>query len=162
METAPDTASDRNDSTMIGPNSFEIWAVPRRCTKNSIASTPSVIGSTTFANPGSISSRPSTALNTETAGVIMLSQKNRAVPEREQRQHAAFALVVRTHDDDDVLDRHRQDERPEDEREQPENARRIVRARCFHRFLEGVQRARADIAVDDTRRADDGGKADLP
>ena len=98
------------------------------------------------------------------------SQKNSAVPasaqptstcgparhvtelplrEREQREDATLALVVRSHHDHDVFQRDRDRERPEDERQHAENRRRVVRARGLQRFLQRVQRARADVSVDD-------------
>ena len=51
----------------------------------------------------------------------------RSCAEGEQREHAALALVVRPHHDDDVFERDRDRERPEDEREHA-RARRARRA----------------------------------
>ena len=69
----PVIASNRNHSTMIGPNSLPTTPVPLRCMTNSAISTPMAIGSTKRFRPGSTTSRPSTALSTDIAGVITLS-----------------------------------------------------------------------------------------
>ena len=75
--------------------------------------------------------------------------------ERHQRENAALAVVVGAHDDGHVLDRRGDDERPDDEREHAErDVRRGRAARPVERGLEGVERARADVAVDDAERAE--------
>ena len=106
---------------MIGPNSAAdargAAALDRRTAR---AMTPMVIGITICLKPGSSTSRPSTALSTEMAGVISASQKKNAVPserqrdgdlgpgaagdqaalrQREQRQDAALTVVVGAHDE---------------------------------------------------------------
>ncbi len=58
---------------MIGPKNPPTRPVPKRCTKNSAVSTASVIGITSSFSASSTTSRPSTALKTEIAGVIMPS-----------------------------------------------------------------------------------------
>ena len=75
--------------------------------------------------------------------------------QRHQREDAAFAVVVGAHDHRDVFDRRRDDERPHDEREHAErDVGRRRPARPVERRLEGVERARADVAVDDAERAE--------
>ena len=76
--------------------------------------------------------------------------------ERHQGERAALAVVVGPQDEEHVLDRHDEDQRPQDERHDPEHhlagdgpARRSSR----EGFLEGIKRARADVAVDDAERA---------
>ena len=82
----------------------------------------------------------------------------RALRQRHQRQRAALALVVGAQQDDDVFERDDDDQRPEDQRQHAEHrvaGRRAVGAdRGDHRFAEGVERARADVAVDDADAAE--------
>ena len=74
--------------------------------------------------------------------------------ERHQRQNTALAVVVGAHDDRDVFDRRGDDERPHDEGEHAErDVGRGGAARPIERRLEGVERARADVAEDDAERA---------
>ena len=73
---------------------------------------------------------------------------------RHQRENAALAVVVGAHDHRDVFDRRGDDQRPHDEREHAErDVRRGRAARPIERRLEGVERARADVAIDDAERA---------
>ncbi len=74
-----------------------------------------------------------------------------------QGQRAAFALVVRPHQEDDVFHGHDHDQGPEDERNQAGDLklrRNTVLAGVDQGLLHGVQRRRADIAEDDADRAD--------
>ena len=59
-----------NQASMMGPKIPPMKPVPRRCTRNSAIRTISVNGSTSGARAGASTLRPSTALNTEMAGVI--------------------------------------------------------------------------------------------
>ena len=59
----------RNHTTMIGPKTMPIPAVPRRWTRKSSTRMTHVIGTTQLANDGEIPFKPSTALSTEMAGV---------------------------------------------------------------------------------------------
>ncbi len=89
-----------------------------------------VMGMIAGSNAGVATSSPSTADNTEIAGVITLSPKNKATPinpavtmnaypasvvahrlsrQRQQRHAAAFTLVVGAHDEAEVLHRHDED-----------------------------------------------------
>ncbi len=63
-----------------------------------------------------------------------------------QGEDPAFAVVVRPHHEQDVLDAHDHEERPADERG---DADRRVGSRDREGGLEGVERARADVAEDD-------------
>ena len=71
--------------------------------------------------------------------------------QRHQREDAAFALVVRAHDEDQVLDRNQQRERPEDQRQDAEDvlARGRDAVRAVKTLTQRVQRTGADVAVDD-------------
>ena len=69
----PSTAITANHKSMTGPNRCPTLAVPRFCTRKSAASTTIVSGSTKLFNLGVPTPIPSIALNTEIAGVIMLS-----------------------------------------------------------------------------------------
>ena len=60
----------RNHTTVIGPKNLPMPAVPRFCTKNRQNKITKVSGITAFLKAGDTTSRPSTADNTEMAGVI--------------------------------------------------------------------------------------------
>ena len=81
----------------------------------------------------------------------------RALGERHERQRAALAVVVGAEQDDDVFDRHDEDQRPQDQRQDAEDdlaRHRPAGGRGRDRFLQRVERARADVAVDDADRAE--------
>lgn len=69
----PTIASVANQIIMIGPNTLPTAPVPRRCTTNKPTRITTAIGTTQSVNEVDTSSRPSTALNTEMAGVMMPS-----------------------------------------------------------------------------------------
>jgi len=70
--------------------------------------------------------------------------------EREHRDQAAFPVVVGTQDQDDVLDRDDHGQRPEHEREDAVDVVRGERhVAVREHLLQGVERTRADVAVDD-------------
>ena len=78
------------------------------------------------------------------------------VQQRQQGDDAAFAAVVRTQDQQRVFDRDDQDQRPQDQRHHPEHGVRCERRRRGRRpggFLQRVEGAGADIAVDDAKGA---------
>ena len=62
-----------NHTIITGPKKAPTRAVPNFCTMNSPISTITVSGTTNGPNTGVATSRPSTALSTEIAGVIMPS-----------------------------------------------------------------------------------------
>ena len=74
--------------------------------------------------------------------------------ERRQGENPAFALVVRAHDDDDVLERDDEQQRVDDERQHAEHVlgRGADAVRAEETLAHGVQRTRADVAVDDAER----------
>ena len=76
--------------------------------------------------------------------------------EREQRENAAFAAVVEAQDYGHVFQGNDQRDRPEHHRQHREHIRLGERqaVRAGERFLERVQRAGADVAVDDAERAE--------
>ena len=86
-------------------------------------------------------------------GDLILSGRH----EGQERQNAALSLVVRLHDEGEVLHGDDCDERPDDEREDAQDV--VVRGRDgvfpFDAFFDGVERARADVAENDAERADD-------
>jgi hypothetical protein len=79
-----------------------------------------------------------------------------ALDKREQREDAAFALVVGAQHEHQVFEHDDQRERPEHEREQPEHVlRRGRHAVCrVHAFAERVERRRADVAVNHAEGAE--------
>ena len=69
-----------NHTAVIGPNHTPMRAVPPRWMRNSASRMPTVIGSTSGASCGAATSRPSTALSTEMAGVSTPSHSTSAAP----------------------------------------------------------------------------------
>src|SRR3954471_17334550 len=67
-----------------------------------------------------------------------------------------LAVVVGAHDQDGVLERDDQDERPEDERDGAGDALRRQRAASVGGLFEGIKRACADVAVHDPERGEGG------
>ena len=90
------------------------------------------------------------------AGPFLLAAE-RAVDQREQSEAAALALVVGAHDDGDVFQGHDDHHRPEDQAEHAVDVQLVGDQRVVagEGLAEGVDRRRADIAVDDADRADD-------
>ena len=81
------------------------------------------------------------------------------MPDIEQGQHghhAALAVVVGAHDQDGVLERDNQDQRPEDERDGAGDALRRQCAAGVGGLFEGIKRACADVAVHDPERGEGG------
>ena len=132
----------RNHTDMIGPNMAPTRPVPKRCIVNSRNNTTSDKATMTFSETGVATLRPSMALSTEIAGVIIPSPYNSAAPnnprtmstvrrcgiarppllledQRHQRENPTFTAVVGAHDEDDVLHRDDEHEQPDDERENP-------------------------------------------
>ncbi len=75
--------------------------------------------------------------------------------QREQRQAAPLAVIVRAHRDEDVLDRHDQRHRPENQAEHTEDVRPVDQQRVWPReaLLERIERRGTDIAEDYADRA---------
>ncbi|MCY1290815.1 hypothetical protein D9M70_399770 [compost metagenome] len=73
----------------------------------------------------------------------------------EQRQRAALPLVVGAQQEQHVLDRDDNRQRPDHQRDQADNLHvgHAVVGNRAQRFAKGIERAGADIAVDDTDRA---------
>ncbi len=73
---------------------------------------------------------------------------------REQREDTALAAVVGAHDEDDVLDADRQDQRPENERHDAVYVLWSPRETVLHaeRLAKSVERAGTDIAKDNAQR----------
>ena len=70
----------------------------------------------------------------------------------EKRQDATLAVIVGAHDQDRILDGNDDDQRPEDQRHDTEDRLRrdgSARARSFRRDLQGIERARPDVAEND-------------
>src|SRR3954469_25286080 len=74
------TARLANHTIITGPNADATRAVPLLCTENSTTRMNSVSGTTKCSSAGAASLRPSTADNTEIAGVIMESPMNIEAP----------------------------------------------------------------------------------
>jgi hypothetical protein len=74
----------------------------------------------------------------------------------QQRQNAAFAIVVGTQNEDDVFERDHRHQRPEDQRHHPQDigGNRRGMAGGIQGDGKGVERARADIAEHDAKRGE--------
>src|SRR5450755_3171048 len=74
--------------------------------------------------------------------------------ERQERHNAALTFIVGAHDEDDILERYDEHQRPEDRRQAAEHVRRVERnaVRWIECFLGRVERARANVAVNDAER----------
>ncbi len=84
-----------------------------------------------------------------------------ARPQQRQQGHdAALAPVIGRHDEGEVLERHDEVERPEDERQHSQHVGRGGREAVFRReaLLERVEGAGADVAVDHAQRAEGRGR----
>ena len=81
---------------------------------------------------------------------------HRARGERHEGEDSAFAVVVGTQDVDVVLERHHDDERPDDEGEDAEHIAAGDRhcVRTEEAFTDGIQRAGPDVAIDDAERGE--------
>ena len=80
-----------------------------------------------------------------------------ALKQRHQRERAALAVVVGAHDQEHVFQRHDDDQRPQHQRHDAEHhlaRERAAGGRGGQAFLERVERARADVAVDDADGAE--------
>jgi hypothetical protein len=89
---------------------------------------------------------------------MMPRSADRARGERHQRQRTALPVVVGAQEDQHVFQRDDDDQRPQDEREHAEHGvpRKLAAAAGsgYRRFAQGVERARADVAIDDTDAAE--------
>ena len=74
----------------------------------------------------------------------------------QQRQNAAFAIVVGTQNEHDVFERDHRHQRPEDQRHHPQDigGNRRGMAGGIQGDGKGVERARADIAEHDAKRGE--------
>ena len=66
----PSTAMEANQTKVIGPKNLPMPPVPRFCTENKANKMMRVSGITAFLKLGDTTSKPSTADNTEMAGVM--------------------------------------------------------------------------------------------
>ena len=95
-----------------------------------------------------------------------------ALGQGHEREGAALAVVVGPQDEDHVLERHDDDQRPQDQGDHAEHhlAREGGVARMpgcgGEALLEGIERAGADVAVDDADGAEgqgpEGGRGRVP
>ena len=77
--------------------------------------------------------------------------------QRDERQHAAFAVVVETQDHDEVLQRDDDQQAPEDQREDAEHGSDVrLAAGDGGSLAQRIERARADVAIHDAERAERG------
>ena len=82
-----------------------------------------------------------------------------ALGQRDERQDAAFAVVVGPHQQHDIFQRHHDDQRPQDQREHADDdgwrdgGVLLAAGRGEDRLAQRIERARADVAIDDAERA---------
>ncbi len=92
--------------------------------------------------------------------------RGRQLPQdqRQQREDASFAAIVRAQNDQHILDRNDERHRPEDHRQDTQDTgladpRAVIAADTF---LECVQRAGSDVAVDNAQRRNDQRRRHFP
>ena len=163
-----------NQQRMMGPKTLPIWAVPLLCTRKSTARIATVSGTMKRANAGVATSSPSTAERTLIAGVMMPSPKRSPaasirseskrreplpavrVQEAVESECASLTVVVRAEDEDEILERHDERDRPDDQRDAAEHV--VGRAQDVavpeEDLVDRVERRRADVAIDDAHRTD--------
>ena len=180
MPLMPSAARTVNHTAMTGPNTRPTAPVPSRWAMNRPTMITTVMGMTRPDTDGAATLTPSTAESTEMAGVIMLSPKNSEAPkipragqhrlrpasagqrppadQGDQRHDPALAVVVGPHHEQDVGDGDDDRHRPEDQRDDPEDAvvRHLDRMRIarIEKRLHRVQRARPDVPEDDPESAE--------
>lgn len=91
----PRTASVPNQTTITGPNSLPMVAVPCCCMTNKPTRMTSASGTIKGCKTSVATSRPSIAESTEIAGVIRLSPKNREAPSKPRIINALYVLEAR-------------------------------------------------------------------
>ena len=84
------------------------------------------------------------------------------IEKRQQRDDAALAAVVGAHDQDGVFERDDHDQRPEDHRHDAHDGFGRDRSGGICGLLEPIERAGADVAVDDAERRESRGGGHLP
>src|SRR5215471_17395609 len=146
MPRTPSTPIAANQMAMTGPNRRPTAPVPRCWSRNKTTMIAAVIGTTRSDSDGAATLTPSIADSTALAGDTAPADQG------DQRHDAALAVVVGPHHQQDVRDGDDDRHRPEDQRNDPEDAvlghlDRVGIARVEHR-LDGVQRARADVSED--------------
>ena len=163
---------------MIGPNSPPTRCVPCCWMANTPIRITTVIGTTYGSKSGVATFEPfdraehgdrrrdhAVAVEQRRAEHAEQHQHRAAAPapsgrgghQRGQREDAAFALVVGAHHDRDVLDRDDEQQRVDDERQHAEHVlvRRRHRVRAEEALAHRVERAGADVAVDDAEGGED-------
>ncbi len=96
----PSAAIVTNQTSMIHPNIPPTFAVPLYWKEKSVAMMPNAIGTTKRVSVGAMTFSPSTAPNTETAGVMMPSPYRKAPPNnpivmRNVRRHRSASRCCR-------------------------------------------------------------------
>src|SRR5208283_3584055 len=135
MPRRPSKPIAMNHISMTGPKMLPMNAVPLRWTRNRPTRIAMLIGTMAGASCGASSLRPSTALSTEIAGA---------------------------HDQDGVFERDDHDQRPEDHRHDADDGFGRDRSGGVCGLLEPIERAGADIAVDDAECGESRGGGQLP
>ncbi len=178
IPVTPRTAIEMNQTAVRGPKIAPMPAVPCRWTAKTAEMMMTAIGTThcsqrrggdaqAFDRAQHRDRRRDDAVAVEECGAEQTGADQPAVGprgpalsvrshQREQRQDAALAPVVGAHDHGEILEGHHEVERPEDQRE---HAQHVV---LGHRhamgpgetFLQGVERAGADVAIHNPERAE--------
>ena len=165
-----------NQITMIGPKNAATRAVPRDCAANSPARMTIVRGSTNGSNFGDSTlqafdrrqhrqRRRDHRVAIEQRAADDAEQRDRGdaaaertLRQRHQRQRAALAIVVGAQQDHDIFQRDHDDQRPQDQRQHADDNRfghgALGPGGRDDRLAQRVQRAGADVAVDDADAAE--------
>jgi hypothetical protein len=98
----------------------------------------------------------------EEGGAPAVARRMPDIEKRQERHDATLPVIVGPHEQDGVFERHDHDHGPEDQRRDTEDC---VGRQCSTRLgglLEGVERARSDIAIDDAERRESSGGGQRP
>ncbi len=176
MPRTPRTASSRNHTTITGPKTPPTRPVPRLWKANRPTRMAMAIGMIQASSAGAATFRPSTALSTEMAGVMVPSPYSSAAPKRpsttssrrgrppsSSRAGWIRAINARMPPSpllsarmtyDQVLHRDHQHQRPEDQRQHPQHVGggEAHLERAVEALPQRVQGAGADVAEDHAQR----------
>ena len=180
--TAPSTAITANHTTITGPNSRPTVPVPKRWMANRATRMATAMGTTADVesradeldaldgrqhadrrrdHPVAEQQRRAEQPEQHQDPGSRPCRRRRRLLRRDQcgeREDAALAVVVGPQHQQHVLDGDDDHERPHDDRHRPHHVHPIdgqAVALADERLADRVQRARAEVAVDDAERADD-------
>ena len=176
----PNVAIVINQTVMTGPNNLPMSPVPRRWMAKSATRIPHVSGSTRGAESWTgdfksldgaenrnrrrdhavsvkqCSTDHGQECHTGDTTVGSCTGSESIGNDREQCEDSPLAVVIGTHDEDQIFDRHYKNQGPEHERQDSKQVRGdagVLTPRGMQALFQGVERAGADVTEDDSKRA---------